>query len=143
MRYIATFTPQAWINGYAYPCDPAGETTWDVTDHLHTLEEDERRETMLADTDASDRLRDLDHAPEWVHDWTGPFYISTSAIPESDADKVLLAMEDIVDTFAWKPQPQEGDLHVFLSQDGKERLTGRIDDCGRVRFGIDANSSPA
>ena len=39
-RILATFHPQAWVNDYACPVDPEGETTFDVTDHILALSPD-------------------------------------------------------------------------------------------------------
>lgn len=73
-RVIAKFQPQAWVNDYAYPVDPAGDPEWDVTDEIVAM----GREKALAlkdDTYESDYLRYSRHAPKWVQEWSGPFYI--------------------------------------------------------------------
>lgn len=62
------FVPQAWINDYAYPVDPEGETTWEVpVDQLVGLKPDDY---------PSDELRFMDNVPKWVQEWSGPFYIT-------------------------------------------------------------------
>jgi hypothetical protein len=65
----ATFHPQAWINDYAIDVDAEGETTWMVDDSALAL---------TADSYESDELRFADNAPQWVKDWSGPFYVSVS-----------------------------------------------------------------
>ena len=76
-RYRATFTPQAWINDYAVCVDPAGETEWDCTAYMAALPTDEVRErSMIPDTYCSDYVKGDPAAPEWVREWTGPFYVT-------------------------------------------------------------------
>lgn len=77
-RYTAEFTPQAWINDYAVTVDPQGPTTWDVTDYMLSATPEVFAETMKPDCFASDLLRENSNAPEWVRDWTGPFFITVS-----------------------------------------------------------------
>ena len=80
----ATFHPQAWQNDYAIDVDPQGPTRWQITtDHLlsiidrhHRDVPDALKETITADTYCSDALRYDAAAPAWVHEWSGPFYIS-------------------------------------------------------------------
>lgn len=60
------FHPQAWVNDYAIEVDPQGETDFEVGDVPDDVEDD---------THASDALRTHDNAPEWVRDWTGPFWV--------------------------------------------------------------------
>jgi hypothetical protein len=74
--FIATFHPQAWVNDYATPVDPKGETTWDVTAELLAMPEADRAKALIPDQYESDDLRYATSAPAWVKDWTGPFYIS-------------------------------------------------------------------
>ena len=62
------FVPQAWINDYAYPVDPEGETTWEVPA--------EKLVGITPDSYESDELRFMDNAPEWVREWSGPFYVT-------------------------------------------------------------------
>lgn len=83
MRYIATFTPQAWINDYAVTVDAEGETTWDVTEHLNTLSPADRQAVMKPNTDASDTLREIETAPAWIRNWSGPFMIEVQAVAEA------------------------------------------------------------
>ena len=62
----AIFHPQAWQNDYAIEVDPEGEIAFSVGEVSETIEDD---------TYESDELRSHPNAPEWVKDWTGPFYI--------------------------------------------------------------------
>lgn len=86
-RYIATFSPQAWINDYAVSVDPEGETTWDATEYVkEQLREGVFRgnevsqqfakewlEETLEHGDYDDILRTDPNAPQWIQDWHGPF----------------------------------------------------------------------
>lgn len=74
-RYRAVFTPQAWINDYAVTVDAQGETEFDVTAEIQ-----ERlaagKEIPDSDTWESDDLISAKTAPEWIRNWSGPFYIT-------------------------------------------------------------------
>ncbi len=72
-RIIARFQPQAWANDNALDVDPEGPTEWDVTDSI--LEMGKRKALALDDDDGTDILRELLSAPEWVRNWSGPFYV--------------------------------------------------------------------
>ena len=62
-----TFHPQAWVNHFAVPVDPEGPTKWQVSkDNLRDFE---------PDSEESDELKNHSAAPQWVKDWTGPFFI--------------------------------------------------------------------
>lgn len=63
----AEFTPQAWINDYAVEVDPQGPTVWEVGDVPADVGSDDYK---------SDDLRFHPNAPQWVKDWSGPFYIT-------------------------------------------------------------------
>lgn len=70
MSIIATFTPQAWVRDTAMEVDPEGDITWIV-------DPDEMEPGMeVSDSHESDQLRSSRHAPAWVRDWSGPFYIT-------------------------------------------------------------------
>ena len=62
-----TFHPQAWVNDNAIEADPEGPTQW--------LVPESRVAGLEPDTYPSDELRYDDEAPQWVKDWSGPFYI--------------------------------------------------------------------
>lgn len=62
----AIFHPQAWINDYAVEVDAEGETEWECGDVPADMRDD--------DYD-SDDLRFHENAPQWVKDWSGPFYV--------------------------------------------------------------------
>jgi len=63
----------------AIAVDPQGETTWDVTEYLTTLDPAFVAETIERGSDHDDLLRQDPNAPEWVREWSGPFdtYIDT------------------------------------------------------------------
>ncbi len=61
-----TFNPRAWVNDYATDVDPEGPTTFQV--EAHELED------ILPNSAASDALKNHDNAPQWIRDWSGPFY---------------------------------------------------------------------
>lgn len=62
------FVPQAWINDYAVNVDPEGPTTWEVpVEMVRDVEPDQYE---------SDDLRFHENAPEWVKEWSGPFYVT-------------------------------------------------------------------
>lgn len=88
-RFIATFTPQAWMNDHAIQVDPQGPRHWDVTEQVMATPEAERSQLLEADTDVSDSLRYLDNAPAWVRDWSGPFYVSVEEMDEAKASLLL------------------------------------------------------
>jgi len=62
-----TFHPQAWQNDYAIPVDPEGPIRFQVPDEDTT--------GLTSDTYESDDLRFHANAPEWIKEWSGPFYI--------------------------------------------------------------------
>jgi hypothetical protein len=76
----ATFHPQAWVNDYAISVDPEGETSWEVEeDEIEAAMADfgvDRERVMERDEHESDDFRNSRNAPQWVRDWSGPFYIS-------------------------------------------------------------------
>jgi len=74
-RIVATFHPQAWVNDYAIEVDPEGETRWDVTDGIVAMGLLKALE-IRDDCYTSDDLRFSDNAPDWVRNWTGPFYVA-------------------------------------------------------------------
>lgn len=73
-RITARFQAQAWLNDYAIDVDPEGPTTWDVTEEIVAMGRD--KALALKDNQyETDDLRFSRNAPEWVREWTGPFYI--------------------------------------------------------------------
>lgn len=56
--------PQAWVNNNAVDVDPEGETDFDCPWF---------GDLPRSDSEESDDLRDF--GPEWVRDWSGPFYV--------------------------------------------------------------------
>jgi hypothetical protein len=73
-RIVATFHPQAWQNDYAIPVDPEGEVTFDVTDEILKIGR-EKALSIRDDEYESDHLRFSSNSPEWIREWSGPFYI--------------------------------------------------------------------
>lgn len=61
------FVPQVWVNDYAMEVDPLGETEFEVpvTD----------TKGLKTDSYESDELRFHANAPDWIKEWSGPFYI--------------------------------------------------------------------
>lgn len=96
MRYRAEFSPQAWVNDYAIPVDPQGETEWDATEFVEQLLREgvyrggevrpeyaaEWLQETLVHGDHDDILRTDSNAPEWVREWSGPFDTYLSEAPE-------------------------------------------------------------
>lgn len=84
--WVATFTPQAWINDYAVEIDAEGESSWEVSaeylrglvDYYAASHGGDRRETLRqiveVSTNESDELRSDPAAPSWIADHSGPFY---------------------------------------------------------------------
>lgn len=90
-RYLAHFTPQAWLRDVAIEVDPEGDPEWDATRFI----EENRLQANLFGADWRDRnlvdqgpvidcddvlARDPD-APDWVMGWRGPFCIAVRAEP--------------------------------------------------------------
>ena len=76
-RIHATFTPQQWQSNYAVTVDAEGPTDWDVTDEIVAM----GREAALAlkdNSDASDDLARSPSAPEWIRNWSGPYYVEVA-----------------------------------------------------------------
>ncbi len=71
---IATFHPQAWVNDNAISVDPEGPTEWDVTDIVMAMGR-EKALAMKDDDYNTDDLRTAENTPQWIKDWSGPFYI--------------------------------------------------------------------
>lgn len=85
-RYVAHFTPEAWVNDYAVEVDPEGPQEWDCTefaaqheDYLARLAERESGVESLDDgigiVDNDDLFAHDPAAPQWVRDHHGPFTI--------------------------------------------------------------------
>lgn len=76
-RIIARFQPQAWVNDYAVDVDPDGEVEFDVTS---AVTKRGKAKALLIEDDQydSDDLRTTRNAPEWIRDWSGPFYITVA-----------------------------------------------------------------
>jgi hypothetical protein len=92
IRYLARFTPEAWIRGQAIEVDPAGPQEWDCTafatepDSLAYL----AKVAAASHGDLSDPAGVLDNddwfmgdpdAPDWVRCWSGPFTIRVRTEP--------------------------------------------------------------
>ncbi|MBM3105517.1 hypothetical protein IIE18_10235 [Pseudomonas sp. V1] len=72
-RLLVTFHPQAWVNDNAISVDP-GPTEIDVTEVVLSMDRDYAL-TMEDNSYESDGLMHALSAPDWVRNWTGPFYI--------------------------------------------------------------------
>jgi hypothetical protein len=76
-RVLAEFTPQTWVGDSALVVDPEGDTVWDVTPEIVAM--GRQKASALTDSDySSDNLRYAHNAPEWVREWSGPFYVEVS-----------------------------------------------------------------
>lgn len=82
MKMIARFVGQAWINDNAVAVDPLGQSHWDVTESL------KGRENALTASERDD-LRDLDNAPDWARNWTGPFEVIVDEVDDFTASRIL------------------------------------------------------
>lgn len=82
-RYVAAFSPEAWISDEAVPVDPLGDTTWDCTnrvtanlDYFTRLQESGTNGDWDSDfhglLDTDDVLANDPDSPEWVRQWVGP-----------------------------------------------------------------------
>lgn len=90
IRYLAWFTPEAWVRDQAIEVDPLGPQEWDCTtlalthlDYLAAVAA--RRHESLDDgegvLDNDDMFKDDHAAPEWVRSWPGPFTIRVRTEP--------------------------------------------------------------
>jgi hypothetical protein len=90
IRYLAWFTPEAWIRDQATEVDPQDPQEWDCTtlalahlDYLAAVAA--RRDESLDDgkgvLDNDDMFKDDPDAPEWVRSWPGPFTIRVRTEP--------------------------------------------------------------
>ena len=75
MRYIATFTPQAWVRDNAITVDAEGPTEWDCTDEVNNMQDEPRARLIETGHDLDDWVKGDRAAPEWVKHWQGPFEI--------------------------------------------------------------------
>lgn len=127
MKLIATFTPQAWINGYSTAVDAPGEVSWDVTEHLRAMTREEATKACERDTNHSDSLREIDGAPDWAKDWTGPFFISVAPMPENQVDEHLCKLlESPAEVFEWDFESDTLGRFSFTNKRTNER--------GEVKF---------
>jgi hypothetical protein len=82
-RYVAHFTPEAWVNNQAIEVDPAGPREWDCTayameDLAYLARLDAHGESLDSPqgaVDNDDVFKGDPAAPQWVRDWSGPFTI--------------------------------------------------------------------
>lgn len=73
-RVIATFNPEAWMNDYAVPVDPQGDTLFDVTFEILLMGRAAAAE-LDDDNYDTDELRYAVRGPDWIRDWGGPFTV--------------------------------------------------------------------
>lgn len=74
-RIIAKFHPQVWVNDYAMDVDPQGPVEWDATDAILAMPREEALKIQDCQYE-SDALHEEEAAPEWIRDWSGPFYVT-------------------------------------------------------------------
>lgn len=74
---IARFHPQAWINNHAVEVDPEGPVEWDVTEAIMVMGR-EQALNLRDDDYPSDELRFTENAPQWVREWSGPFWVEVA-----------------------------------------------------------------
>jgi len=90
-RITAEFTPQVWLNDYALAVEPQGNTVFDVTDAVLEMGRDKAL-ALKNESYEADALRTSQHAPEWVKDWPGPFYVDVEqSISEYYAQEAAVA----------------------------------------------------
>lgn len=116
MRFFAEFNPQAWFNDYAISVDPMGDTVWDVTRFMSMVKPELRAACCVTDSHESDVFKDDPAAPQWIREWSGPFYITLSVEPETDQERDELRGDDepasYVDRLGYldpETAPMEGD----------------------------------
>lgn len=76
-RIEAVFQPETWINDHAVPCDPQGDTVFDVTYEMIMMGFDAAE---AIDSGNADFLTDALRAPRWISNWPGPFTITIKDI---------------------------------------------------------------
>ena len=64
-KILASFHPQAWLNGCAIGVDAGGQCSWSID--LSDLD---------AEEDSNDYLVGTSEAPSWIKSWSGPFEIT-------------------------------------------------------------------
>ena len=74
-RILAVFHPQTWQNDYAINADPEGEVTFDVTDIVLAMSEDKALAIKDDDYDSDDLIHYNGQSPQWMQDWSGPFWV--------------------------------------------------------------------
>lgn len=75
VRYIADFSPEAWVQDNAIHVDPEGPTEWETRFEGLTPVQRERILSHEDGLDNDDLLKKDPAAPEWVREWRGPFSI--------------------------------------------------------------------
>lgn len=80
MYYLATFHPQVWVNDHAMSADPQGPTEWDATRFIQAIPASKRALLLEPDTNDSDALREDPVAPQWIRDWSGPYFVSVDEV---------------------------------------------------------------
>jgi hypothetical protein len=82
LKFIAHYTPEAWVNDNAIETDPEGEQEWDATEAVYAVKgwADKLVAAMPADSynrefgvvDRDDILKTDRNAPAWVRQHRGP-----------------------------------------------------------------------
>lgn len=83
MTVKVTFHPQEWQENYgeehAVPANDHESVSFTVPDSHAT---DDTGELPADDSYDSDLLHEHENAPEWVQDWSGPFYVTAEFVEE-------------------------------------------------------------
>ena len=83
--HIAYFHPQAWQNDNAVDVDAEGPRRWVVSKlHLDKIRSDfsDRIAELYDSSDVSDEVKRDPAAPQWVREWSGPFYVDVTTVEE-------------------------------------------------------------
>ncbi len=101
---ICNFTPQAWINDNAMTVDADGETMWlmplaealDLKNGFRTHNPFYKTAADLEEADELDDLRNSNHAPAWMKDWSGPFEVSLLEVKLAEQNRPMARAEELV-----------------------------------------------
>jgi hypothetical protein len=72
--YTATFHPRVWVGDFEADQGIVRAATYDVTDEIARL-----GHIPAVDISGSDVMQFSEHAPQWVKNWVGPFWIGIKA----------------------------------------------------------------
>lgn len=138
-RWRARFTPQAWRDDYAIDVDPDGDTDWWVSEEFLTgpvYSPSSGRRTVgdyLAELvareagntqdvlDKDDVFQSDPAAPEWVREWSGPFNIHLTQVPNWTVQMWVNGWGVLADEFDTEQDAQE-----FLESFSRHRSDGTL-----------------